>query len=50
MTREEALKKYPPSRLTPLMSRVESQMEKIKGTSSKLDDSIKEYENIYKSV
>ena len=50
MTREEALKKYPPSRLTPLMSRVESQMEKIKGTSSKLDDAMKEYENIYKSA
>ena len=30
------------------MSRVESQMEKIKGTSSKLDDAMKEYENIYK--
>ena len=34
--------------LPPLMSRVESQMEKIKGTSSKLDDAMKEYENIYK--
>tara|TARA_R100000664_G_C2738683_1_gene127541 strand:- start:186 stop:1304 length:1119 start_codon:yes stop_codon:yes gene_type:complete len=36
--------------LPPLMSRVESQMEKIKGTSSKLDDAMKEYENIYKSA
>ena len=35
---------------TGLMSRVESQMEKIKGTSSKLDDAMKEYENIYKSA
>jgi hypothetical protein len=34
--------------LPPLMSRVESQMNKIKGTSSKLDDAMKEYENIYK--
>jgi hypothetical protein len=35
---------------TGLMSRVESQMNKIKGTSSKLDDAMKEYENIYKSA
>ena len=34
--------------LPPLMSRIEGQMEKIKGTSSKLDDAMKEYENIYK--
>ena len=33
---------------SPELSRVESQMEKIKGTSSKLDDAMKEYENIYK--
>jgi len=32
---------------TGLMSRIENQMEKIRNTSSKLDDSIKEYENIY---
>ena len=32
----------------PLMGRIESQMNKIKGTSSKLDDAMKEYENIYK--
>jgi len=36
--------------VSPLMSRIESQMNKIKGTSSKLDDSIKEYEKIYKST
>ena len=35
---------------SPELSRVESQMEKIKGTSSKLDDAMKEYENIYKSA
>ena len=35
---------------TPLMSRVENQMENIKSTSSKLDDAMKEYENIYKSA
>jgi hypothetical protein len=35
---------------TGLMSRVENQMNKIKGTSSKLDDAMKEYENIYKSA
>jgi hypothetical protein len=35
---------------TGLMSRVENQMEKIRNTSSKLDDSIKEYENIYKAT
>ena len=34
----------------PLMSRIESQIEKIKGTSSKLDDAMKEYEKIYKST
>ena len=67
MTREEALKKYPPSRLddldlpegvdprdtilpSSLMGRIEGQMNKIKGTSSKLDDAMKEYENIYKSA
>jgi len=33
-----------------LMSRIEAQMNKIKGTSSKLDDAMKEYENIYKSA
>ena len=32
----------------PLMGRIESQMNKIRGTSSKLDDAMKEYENIYK--
>jgi hypothetical protein len=32
----------------PLMSRIESQMNKIKGTSSKLDDAIKGYEDVYK--
>jgi hypothetical protein len=36
--------------ITPLMSRVEGRMENIKGTSSKLDDAIKEYEKIYKST
>jgi len=36
--------------LPPLMTRVENQMNKIKGTSSKLDDVMKEYENIYKSA
>ena len=35
---------------SPELSRVESQMEKIKETSSKLDDAMKEYENIYKSA
>ena len=35
---------------SPELSRVESQMEKIKATSSKLDDAMKEYENIYKSA
>ena len=40
----------PVETVSPLMSRITSQIEKIKGTSSKLDDSIKEYENIYKSV
>ena len=33
---------------SPELSRVESQMEKIKGTSSKLDDAMREYENIYR--
>jgi hypothetical protein len=33
-----------------LMGRIEGQMNKIKGTSSKLDDAMKEYENIYKSA
>ena len=32
---------------TGLMGRIENQMKNIKATSSKLDDSIKEYENIY---
>jgi hypothetical protein len=40
----------PAETVSPLMSRIEGQMENIRGTSSKLDDSIKEYENIYKSV
>ena len=35
---------------TGLMSRIEKQMANIKNTSSKLDDSIKEYENIYRST
>jgi len=35
---------------TGLMSRIEGQMENIKATSSKLDDAMKEYENIYKSA
>jgi hypothetical protein len=34
---------------TSLMGRIEGQMKNIKGTSSKLDDAMKEYENIYKS-
>jgi len=40
----------PAETVSPLMSRIEGQMEKIKGTSSKLDDAMKEYENIYKSA
>jgi len=38
----------PAETVSPLMSRVEGQMENIKGTSSKLDNAMKEYENIYK--
>ena len=33
---------------TGLMSRIEGQMENIRGTSSKLDDAIKGYEDVYK--
>jgi len=40
----------PAETVSPLMSRIEGQMENIRGTSSKLDDAMKEYENIYKSA
>jgi len=42
--------KIPPAAETvsPLMGRIESQMEKIRGTSSKLDDAIKGYEDVWK--
>ena len=38
----------PAETVSPLMGRIEGQMENIRGTSSKLDDAIKGYEDVYK--